>query len=539
MLFNSPEFIFAFLPATIAGFLLFGTRSRTAAVAWLILASIFFYGWWRPFNLLIIGPSIVINFIFAKTLLHHSRDDSRSGMRSLVLAIGILFNIALLGYFKYANFAVIVANDLTGRNFVLEQVILPLGISFITFQKIAFLVDVAGRRVESFTVRDFLLFVLFFPQLIAGPIVHYREVAPQFQRATCRFDAELFAAALTLFCFGLFKKVVLADGIAQYVSPVFTYAAAGGPVTLMQAWLAAVGFTLQMYFDFSAYSDMACGAALFFGIRLPLNFDSPLKASSIIDFWWRWHVTLTRFLTAYIFNPIALALSRRRAAKALPMLGGRGSSMSAFFHILAWPTLATMLVSGAWHGAGYTFILWGLLHGLYLIGNHAWRQYGPRTSAKGAGAHLVGLSGFALTFLAVVFAMVLFRAPDVRSALNVFAGMIGLHGLGLPAGLAEVTGMSGLGPMTLLDGEVPTKTFAAAVGYLVALLAIALLLPNSLQVLSKHDPALHMPKRPSELIGVGAIIWRPTLPWMAFTAVLAALAMMQLTGKSEFLYWQF
>ncbi len=153
----------------------------------------------------------------------------------------------------------------------------------------------------------------------------------------------------------------------------------GSRFHLLQGWLAAVGFTLQIYFDFSAYSDMACGSALFFGVRLPLNFDSPLKASNIIDFWLRWHITLTRFLTAYVYNPIALALTRRRAANRLPMLKAHGSTMYAFFSVLAWPTLATMLLSGVWHGAGYTFLLWGLLHGLYLIVNHAWRQYGPRS----------------------------------------------------------------------------------------------------------------------------------------------------------------
>jgi len=541
MLFNSYEFILAFLPAAIAGFLLFGMTSRTLALAWLIVASIFFYAWWRPFNLLIIGPSVIVNFIFARILLRLARDESQPRLRAFVLALGILFNVALLSYFKYANFAVTIASDLTGGNFVLEQIILPLGISFITFQKIAFLVDVAGRRVETFTTRDFLLFVLFFPQLIAGPIVHFREIVPQFHQATCRFNAEMFAAALTLFCFGLFKKVVLADGVAQYVSPVFAFAAAGEPVTLVQAWLAAVGFTLQIYFDFSGYTDMACGAALFFGIRLPLNFDSPLKASSIIDFWLRWHVTLTRFLTAYIYNPIALALSRRRAARGQSMLSGRGSTVSAFFHVLAGPILVTMLVSGAWHGAGYTFILWGLLHGFYLIVNHLWRQYGPRSAdGKGAGAHFASLTGFALTFLLVVCGMVLFRAADLASAVNVMKGLVGLHGVGLPSRLAEILRMPSLAPMMQLDGEVHMRTFAIAAAYVVGLLVIALFLPNSLQVISKYEPALRIPKRPPKLAGVGPpIYWRPTLPWMVLIAVLAALAMMQLTGKSEFLYWQF
>ena len=541
MLFNSYEFILVFLPTTVVGFLLLGSRSKAFALGWLIIASVFFYAWWRPFNVLIIGPSIIVNFALARSLLPLARDESRAPLRTLILTVGILFNIAFLGYFKYANFFVNVANDVSGSNFVLEQVILPLGISFITFQKIAFLIDVAGGRIKSFTTRDFFLFVLFFPQLIAGPIVHYRELIPQFQQVSCRFDGATFSAALTLFCFGLFKKVVLADGIAEYVSPIYAFAAAGEPVTLMQAWIAAIGFTLQIYFDFSGYSDMACGIALFFGVRLPLNFDSPLKASNIIDFWLRWHASLTRFLTAYLFNPMALALSRRRAARGLPMLSSRGSSTGAFLTVLLAPTLLTMLVSGVWHGAGYTFLVWGLLHGLYLIVNHVWRQYGPRPPNRGLFADYVAVVGWAtMTFIGVACAMVVFRAADLSSAANIGKGMIGLHGIGLPARLAEAIGKPSLGPMRLLDGEVGLATFAMAAAYLVGLLAIAVLLPNSLQVMSKYKPALYVQERPITLAGFDVpVYWRPTLLWMAFTAALAAISMSRLSGKSEFLYWQF
>ena len=223
--------------------------------------------------------------------------------------------------------------------------------------------------------------------------------------------------------------------MAAHVTPVFAYAASGAEATLLQSWLAAVGFTLQIYFDFSGYSDMACGAALFFGVRLPINFDSPLKATNIIDFWLRWHITLTRFLTAYIYNPMALALTRARAARRLPMLRARDSHPLAFLHVLAFPTITTMVLSGIWHGAGYTFILWGLLHGVYLVVTHLWRQYGPRpapTDAAGSRGRPRRLAGFALTFLAVVAAMVLFRAPDLASAGNILGGMVGLHGIGLP-----------------------------------------------------------------------------------------------------------
>ena len=542
MLFNSYEYILVFLPVTVLVFLALGRSSRSMALGWLILASVAFYAWWRPLNVAIMAPSIAINYALARVLLGLAGDAARARRRGLLLGLGIVFNVCFLDYFKYANFAVSVTNDLSGQDFVFHQVILPLGISFITFQKIAFLIDVAGGRIKAFTLRDYLLFVLFFPQLIAGPIVHYGETMPQFHRASCRFDKTLYAVGITLFCFGLFKKVVLADGMAAHVTPVFAYAASGAEATLLQSWLAAVGFTLQIYFDFSGYSDMACGAALFFGVRLPINFDSPLKATSIVDFWLRWHITLTRFLTAYVYNPMTLALTRARAARRQPMLRARDSHPIAFLHVLAFPTITTMLISGLWHGAGYTFILWGLLHGIYLVLNHLWRQYGPRpapTNAAGEPGAAGQVAGFALTFLAVVVAMVLFRAPDIASAGNVLGGMVGLHGIGLPGQRFGAAGMH------LLDGSVPVHAFANAAATLLALLAIALLLPNSVQILAAYEPVLYTPKRAAEIPGIlpsmlrRPLVWRPTLAWMVLFAAIGAVSMIRLTGMSEFLYWQF
>ncbi len=314
MLFNSHEFLFVFLPATLIGFYLLGRVSRQSAIIWLILTSLVFYGWWRPLNILIIAPSIVINYALASFLLRLSQRGDSPGLSRTVLLVGLLFNVVFLGFFKYADFVYGTINDVFGANLILLNVILPLGISFITFQKIAFLIDVQAGRVKAFTFREYCTFVLFFPQLIAGPIVHYREMMPQFAAATCRFDKENFAVGLTLLVFGLFKKVVLADNIAPLITPIYQHSAAGGQTPFLLAWLAAVGFTLQIYFDFSGYTDMALGLGRFFGIKLPPNFNSPLKASSIIDFWLRWHMTLTRFLTAYIYNPLVLSLTRRRAA---------------------------------------------------------------------------------------------------------------------------------------------------------------------------------------------------------------------------------
>ena len=527
MLFNSYEYILAFLPVTVIVYLLLGKASRGLALAWVIVASVVFYAWWRPQNLAIIGPSIAVNYALALWLRSLAGDATRLATKRAVLTIGLVFNLAVLGYFKYANFAVGILDDLTGADFVFAQVILPLGISFITFQKIAFLIDVAGGRVKDFTLRDFLLFVMFFPQLIAGPIIHYPETIPQFQKDAGGFRAGLFATAVTLFVFGLFKKVVLADGMAAHVTPVYAYAAAGQDPTMIQSWLAAVGFTLQIYFDFSGYSDMACGAALLFGIRLPLNFDSPLRATSIVEFWLRWHVTLTRFLTAYVYNPIALSLTRRRAMARQPMLRGRGSPGGAFLHVLVFPTLTTMFLSGLWHGAGYTYLVWGLLHGAYLAVNHGWRQYGPRSTRP---TKLGGLVGWALTFGAVCVAMVIFRAPSMGAAGGLFEGMAGLHGLGLP-----------FGDMKLLsDPRVTIWEFLPGASYLVGLFAIAVLMPNSLQMLAAHDPVLYPPSRAPRIAGIGPEIrWNPTLPWMLFVMLLATIAMFRLTGQSEFLYWQF
>src|SRR6267154_2270369 len=342
MLFNSYAFIFAFLPVTLAGFFLLGLRSRNLALGWIVVASVAFYAWWRPINVLIIAPSILVNFALARWLLHLTADKARAGLARLVLLLGIGFNVVFLGYFKYVDFLATAANDVIGTNFVLTQVVLPLGISFITFQKIAFLIDVYGRRVPSFSLGDYCLFVLFFPQLIAGPIVHYGEMMPQFQQARCRWDKENIAVGLSLFVFGLFKKVILADGISEQVSPIYEMATTGSEITLLPAWIAAIGFTLQIYFDFSGYSDMALGLARFFGVRLPANFDSPLKATNIIDFWLRWHMTLTRFLTAYLYNPLVLWLTRRRMAKGLPGLASRTPRVGSFFQLLAGPTLLTM-----------------------------------------------------------------------------------------------------------------------------------------------------------------------------------------------------
>jgi D-alanyl-lipoteichoic acid acyltransferase DltB (MBOAT superfamily) len=537
MLFNSPEFIFAFLPIALVAFFALGAFSRVWALIWIVVASLFFYAWWNPINVPIIAVSLAVNYSIARLLQFLATQPARKSLRLAALVVGITFNVVFLGYFKYLNFIQSTFNEFAGTEFVIVNVILPLGISFITFQKIAFLIDVHAGRVQSFTAGQFALFVLFFPQLIAGPIVHFREMMPQFQSNPCRFDKAAVAAGLTLFCIGLFKKVVLADGIAVHVSPLYEQAAAGANMSLFPAWAAAVGFTLQIYFDFSGYSDMALGLARCFGVRLPVNFDSPLKASSIIDFWLRWHVTLTRFLTAYIYNPLTLWLTRRRAAKGLSLRGGPGASGVTFLQLLAGPTIVTMFVSGLWHGAGFLFILWGLLHGVYLTINHAWRIAARRFwTNKVSYARVMGPIGFVLTFASVAVAMVLFRSTTGSAAMELVQGMFGLNGIGLPRGLVEPLGLADtLRPMIALEDGGAVE-FVLTYLWLGALFLIVTLLPNSLQIMVRYEPALDSRHTATD---VTWFRWRPTLAWAFTVSVLAGTAILRLSAESEFLYWQF
>jgi D-alanyl-lipoteichoic acid acyltransferase DltB (MBOAT superfamily) len=540
MLFNSYEFIFAFLPLTLTGFFVLGLRSRGSALAWLIAASLFFYACWRPVNVLIIAPAILVNYALARALLQLGANEARGRLADAVLALGIVFNVAFLGWFKYRNFLGTAINDIAGTHIVLTQVILPLGISFITFQKIAFLVDVHGGRVKDFSFREYCLFVLFFPQLIAGPIVHFREVMPQFRRVTGRFDAGDLAVGLTLFCFGLFKKAVLADGMAPHVTPVYEAAAAGGPVSLVSAWLAALGFTLQIYFDFSGYSDMALGLGRCVGVRLPPNFDSPLKSSSIIEFWSRWHMTLTRFLTAYLYNPLSLWLTRRRLTRGLPPLSPRRASAGAFLELFAFPTLLTMFVSGLWHGAGYLFVLWGLLHGTYLVLNHGWRLFVPRHWPAGDRL-LTPRAGRVLTFLAVMVSMVLFRSANMTAAKAVFSGLVGLEGLQLPSTIIKHAGsLAGrLAPWLSTSPDMSSNELATGIGWIAGTLLIALGLPNTLEIMARFEPALYVTRAAARWPFGLPLEWRPTLGWAAVVAVVAMTAVLRIQGKSEFLYWQF
>jgi D-alanyl-lipoteichoic acid acyltransferase DltB (MBOAT superfamily) len=540
MLFNSYEFIFGFLPVVLIGFYGLGARRREWALLWLTLASLFFYAWWRPINVLLIAPSILINLGLARLIERYR--ETRPGPARLLLICGIAFNLCFLGYFKYTMFLRGAVNDVFGTDLVLTHIILPLGISFITFQKIAFLADVHAGRVTAFTFRDYALFVLFFPQLIAGPIVHYREMMPQFRAISTRFNAEDAAVGVTLFFMGLAKKLVLADPMALVVAPLYARAAHGEALGLADGWIAALGFTLQIYFDFSGYTDMALGLARFFGIKLPVNFNSPLKAASIIEFWQRWHVSLTRFLTAYIYNPLSLHLARKRMAAGKAGFGGRDTTVASFSTLLLLPTMLTMFISGLWHGAGYTYIVWGLMHGAMISVNHGWRLIRARIW-PGAKDHprLLAGTGFALTFVSVAVAMVMFRAPTIRAAGSIWGDLVGAHGVTLPEGLLARLGVAahwlhaiGVQPDASSGSQMLEGLLRVGV-----LLAIALGLPNTLQILARYEPALGVRPAKQEPWLVRAAQWSPSGSWAVGLAAVSAAGILSLGQLSEFLYWQF
>lgn len=550
MLFNSYLFIFAFLPVAVLGYMAVNLlSSRKLSLMWLVLVSIVFYGIWNPVSLLIIAPSIVLNYVVARWMQHAMRRNTEAGDRlanALVIA-GLVFNLCFLGYFKYKNFFFDSLNELVGTQLVLAAVILPLGISFITFQKIAFLVDTRAGVIEKFDLFDFLVFVFFFPQLIAGPIVHYREMMPQFENIKSRIDPHDVAVGAGLFAMGLFKKVVLADGVAAYATPTFDAALRGEPISFLAAWMGVMAYTFQIYFDFSGYSDMAIGLARLFGIRLPFNFNSPLKSSSIIEFWSRWHVTLTRFLTAYVYTPVVMQLTRSRMRSGKPVLGRKKPTVSAFVALIAGPTVLTMFLSGFWHGAGATFLVWGLLHGAYLVINHAWRQWRPKWNGA-AYDRIMKPLGWFLTFVSVLAAMAFFRAKTVAAAMGLIGGMAGLHGISIPQSILNRAGSVGhmLSTVGIAGDPSSGNTFMYACLWLVTLFAIVMFLPNSLEVWRQHESALYFGPAPEKAVPVPGAVARAldfkvqwNKRWAFTSAMLLVFGVLGLNRVSEFLYWQF
>lgn len=528
MLFNSYEFIFIFLPISLYGFFFAARLGREIAIAWLVLVSLFFYGWWNPAYLILILISMIVNFAFGKVLSANYNKDKKIRTK-VFLVLGLCFNLGILAYYKYAGFFAENINAILGSQIDIVDVLLPLAISFFTFQQVAYLVDASRGITQEYRFLHYALFVTFFPQLIAGPIVHHKEMLPQFmQRETLKPQLENIAVGLTIFFIGLFKKVVLADGVAQYASPVFDAASAGATLTFFEAWGGSLAYTMQLYFDFSGYSDMAIGAARFFGVRLPLNFFSPYKSTSIVEFWRRWHMTLSRFLRDYLY--IALG-------------GNRRGKLRRYINLFA-----TMLLGGLWHGAGWTFVAWGALHGFYLVINHAWHRFCDVTGVSGGRLpKTTKFVAWLITFFAVVISWVFFRASDINSAIIILKGMFGVNGFTIPNGimvrLGDVgTWLQGLGLGISLGGG---STLVLTYLWIFVLLFVALVLPNTQQIMLKFSPVLsEYQSDPSYSISIGRsfeinILWRPTAMWSVIVAMIATLGVLALTSVSEFLYFQF
>lgn len=439
MLFSSPEFLFGFLPGTvIAAFLAYRFAGPRASLALLVVASLVFYGWWNPAFLALLAGSIVVNYLVGARL--------QKAPSSALLALGVTFNLGLLCYFKYVNFFIATVNDLTGSGFSAGDIVLPLAISFFTFQQIAYLVDARRGLVHDTDPLRYALFVSFFPQLIAGPIVHHSEMMPQFaDKRGFGFRRDDLLIGLSIFSIGMYKKVVIADTLAQFADPVF--AAPAGSVGMLDAWIGVLSYTFQIYFDFSGYSDMAIGLARMFGIRLPLNFHAPYKAHNIIEFWRCWHITLSRFLRDYLYIPLG---------------GNRKGGPRRYANLMI-----VMLLGGLWHGAGWNFVLWGGLHGAYLAINHGWRALCRQRDRDPDAAGIVSRwAGRLLTFLAVVVAWVFFRSQDFTTAIGLLQSMIGLTGGSTDA------------------------TYTAALPWLAGALVLAWFAPTTQEIMARFGPAL-------------------------------------------------
>ena len=490
MLFTAPVFLFAFLPLVIVATFLASRLSTRAAMAVLILASCYFYGSWQLWALGILLISTAANLALGYVII--AMRSAPPWPRRLVLWAGCGANLAVLGYFKYANFFL----ETSGLGNGALDIILPLGLSFITFQKIAFLTDVYKGHIEKIDPLGFSLLITFFPQLVAGPIVHYRHLVPQF--SSLRVTPNTLALGLSVFAVGLAKKTFIADNLAGYANGAFR-AAETGIIPGAWAWMGSLAYTFQLYFDFSGYSDMALGLGLMFGVTLPLNFLSPYKSTSIVEFWRRWHITLSGFLRHYLYIPLG---------------GNRHGSVARYRNLFL-----TMLLGGLWHGAAWTFVAWGALHGLYLIANHLWR---------GAGLRLPGMVGWSATFLAVVVAWVFFRAPDFPTAGNLLQSMAGAGGLGLPF---SVLGFVGADEATMLQwgsGLVNPIDFAAGCVMVAAAAIVALAFPNTAEIFGIVEGARRsvMVRMTRSAPAVGVCLW------LGMLTVLSG-------APTEFLYFQF
>ncbi len=398
MLFNSYVYIFAFLPIVFFTYFYLVKREwLLASKALLVLSSLFFYAWWNIKYLPLILVSMFVNYAIGTTL---SNNKIKRHNRKLLIA-GIVFNVGLLGYFKYADFFIKNINFIANANIPLLHLALPLAISFFTFQQIAYLVDSYKGETKEYDLLNYMVFVSFFPQLIAGPIVHHKEMMPQFaDRENKRLIYKNITAGLFVFAIGLFKKAVIADTLSPYVALGFD---SGVNLSFFEAWSVILSYAMQLYYDFSGYTDMAIGSALLFNIKLPINFNSPYKALNIQDFWRRWHITLSRFLRDYIYIPLG---------------GNRKGRFRTYYNLFV-----TFLIGGIWHGAGWTFVFWGFLHGIGMVIHRFFKELGYSMNKY--------LAWF-ITFVFVNITWVFFRAKEWDDAIRLLKGMFGFYGFKLP-----------------------------------------------------------------------------------------------------------
>lgn len=527
MLFNSFAFLLGFLPIVCLGYFAIGKYSHTYSLVLLAVASVLFYGYWNYRFIPLLAASILLNY-FGGTHISRINQAGRTASAKILLTSLIAINLALLSYFKYANFFIESYNNLANAGISKANIILPIGISFYTFTQIAFLVDVYQNTSSEFNFLRYILFVTYFPHLIAGPILHHKEMMSQFaKKAVCRVRWDSVSGGFSLLILGLAKKVLIADQVAKFSSPVFLAVSHGGTPMMFEAWMAAIAYTLQIYFDFSAYSDMAVGISLMFNIRLPINFNSPYKSKSIIEFWRRWHMSLSRFLRDYLYIP----------------LGGNRKGLTQR-HI---NLMVTMLLGGLWHGAGWTFIVWGGLHGSFLVINHVWQSFAGQHGWN-RNSSIYSSFSWIVTFLCVVVGWVIFRSESMTTATAMLKGMAGFNGMAIPQQLATHLGkltemnfihITGFTPLTDLD--VPE----AAMTLIIPLL-IAVFLPNALQVMQSVEPVIDSHQFNSKFNSKGSkwqsiLIWRESPVSAILLGITFYIVISQLlkVGESEFLYFQF
>jgi len=500
MFFYSFEFLFLFLPITLGLFFLTEIKfGRRPAIIFLVMSSLVFYGVWNPAYLALLSLSILFNYYLGHYLQKHA---SR-----LLMWLGVAANLCVLGYYKYANFFLDTIDALAGTSWQIEQIILPLAISFYTFQQIAWLVDSYSKRVDTKTEGfwHYALFVSFFPQLIAGPIVHHTEMMPQFAKdSTFRPRWDSLAIGLTIFIIGLTKKVVIADELAAIATPVFTEAETG-TVALTSAWMAAFCYTFQVYFDFSGYSDMAIGLARMFNIRLPMNFRSPFKATSIIDLWAGWHITMTRFFQTYVYMPLSIMFFR------IETKWFKKGSLSIYVS-----TFITFLAIGFWHGANWTYLIFGFMHGCFVLINHMWRNMQKNYNFSA----LPKFIGCGLTFFVFMLSCVIYRAENLDIAGVMYQAMF-------------------------QPDIIANEVYQLEKLILVALIAIAAFtMPNTQQIMQRYRPVINtsLLKRLSRHSIFYRMIWRPTALWGAIILALYIMCLNTLMDAGrvqEFIYFQF